>query len=448
MERIARETKNPAILRELFNALGNDPYVIAECLVRPILVDQLSDQIEDFDSARQSEMLFVDTPPFDYHVPEIAGGNTFAATALQSAASDSWAVTAKKGAPRPAATCCENQNNAVWTGTEMLVWGTDGAKPYAIAGGRYDPSTNSWRRIAQKGAPSRRIRFTSVWTGTEMIIWGGIDPKCCVDFFPTVGGRYNPLTNSWTPTATTGAPETRARHTAVWSGKEMIIWGGNYDFEPGEPGNGGRYDPSSDSWKPIKMKGAPMARTRHTAVWNGKYMIIWGGYGFRDLNDPLNTGGLYNPKKDTWKPVTTTGAPEARDFLYGSQAIWTGNEMIVWGGWREIPFSPLNTGGRYNPKTNSWSATTTTGAPSARSGHALVWTGQKMIVWGGNQALDAFDQYDPTNTGGLYDPSTDSWTGTTTTNAPSARTYLSAVWTGTQMMIWGGGKRTGGLYTP
>jgi N-acetylneuraminic acid mutarotase len=138
--------------------------------------------------------------------------------------------------------------------------------------------------------------------------------------------------------------------------------------------------------------------------------------------------------------------------------------MIVWGGWRKIPFSPVNKGGRYNPKTNSWSATTTTGAPSARTGHSLVWTGQKMIVWGGNQALDPyngpFDLFDLLNTGGLYDPSSDSWTVTSTTGAPSKRTAASAVWTGTEMIIWGGAvkfpgraffgsdKRTGGEYTP
>ena len=34
MERMARNTKQPEVLRELFEALGNDPFVIAECLAR------------------------------------------------------------------------------------------------------------------------------------------------------------------------------------------------------------------------------------------------------------------------------------------------------------------------------------------------------------------------------------------------------------------------------
>src|SRR3954470_23290342 len=41
MERIARDTKQPEVLRELFEALGNDPAVIAECLARPILAERL-----------------------------------------------------------------------------------------------------------------------------------------------------------------------------------------------------------------------------------------------------------------------------------------------------------------------------------------------------------------------------------------------------------------------
>ena len=41
MNRIARHTKQPEVLRELFEALGNDPVVIAECLARPLLAERL-----------------------------------------------------------------------------------------------------------------------------------------------------------------------------------------------------------------------------------------------------------------------------------------------------------------------------------------------------------------------------------------------------------------------
>ena len=41
MDRMARDTRRPEVLRELVRALGNDPAVIAECLARPVLAKRL-----------------------------------------------------------------------------------------------------------------------------------------------------------------------------------------------------------------------------------------------------------------------------------------------------------------------------------------------------------------------------------------------------------------------
>src|SRR5262249_44336270 len=41
MDRMAQHTKQPEVLRELFAALGNDPFIIAECLARPVLSERL-----------------------------------------------------------------------------------------------------------------------------------------------------------------------------------------------------------------------------------------------------------------------------------------------------------------------------------------------------------------------------------------------------------------------
>src|SRR5205809_1598438 len=41
MYRMAQHTKQPEVLRELFEALGNDPFVIAESLARPVLSERL-----------------------------------------------------------------------------------------------------------------------------------------------------------------------------------------------------------------------------------------------------------------------------------------------------------------------------------------------------------------------------------------------------------------------
>jgi len=153
-------------------------------------------------------------------------------------------------------------------------------------------------------------------------------------------------------------------------------------------------------------------------------MIIWGGV---DTSSYRNTGGKYNPSTDSWTVTSTTNAPSARWY---HTALWTGSEMIVWGGNSGVGY--FNTGGRYTPSTDSWTATSTTNAASGRTYHTAVWTGSEMIVWGGSAA--AIYQ----NTGGRYTPITDSWSATSTTNGPSGRTYHTAVWTGSEMIVWGG----------
>jgi hypothetical protein len=41
MERVASHTKQPEVLREIFAALGNDPFVIAERVARPVLTERV-----------------------------------------------------------------------------------------------------------------------------------------------------------------------------------------------------------------------------------------------------------------------------------------------------------------------------------------------------------------------------------------------------------------------
>jgi len=81
--------------------------------------------------------------------------------------------------------------------------------------------------------------------------------------------------------------------------------------------------------------------------------------------------------------------------------------MIVWAG--HAPGAVLNTGGRYYPGTDSWAATSITNAPTARDRHTAVWTGSEMIVWGGANLLPSEGYF---NTGGRYNPTTETWTAT------------------------------------
>jgi N-acetylneuraminic acid mutarotase len=119
-------------------------------------------------------------------------------------------------------------------------------------------------------------------------------------------------------------------------------------------------------------------------------MIVWGGT--PDGTNVFDTGGSYNPSTDSWTATSTINVPVARE---SHAAVWTGGEMIVWGGLGTGV--ALNTGGRYNPSTNTWTATSVTNAPVAREPYAAVWTGSEMIVWGGTP-----DGINALNSGGRY----------------------------------------------
>ena len=345
---------------------------------------------------------------------------------------NTWTATSTTNAPQP-----RYVHTAVWTGRRMIVWGGNGGPTYydnLNSGGRYDPTTNTWTATSTVNAPEGRWQHTAVWTGSQMIVWGGTGMSTYVN----TGGRYNPSTNTWSPTTTVNAPTRRQSHTAVWTGSDMIVWGGYNDFNFFK--TGGRYNPGTNSWTATSTISAPDARSAHTAVWTGTEMIVWGGGG--DWFG-MSTGGRYNPTTNTW--TTTNGnAPTARS---GHTAVWTGTEMIVWGGEEEnvvdLGSHQTNTGARFSPSTDTWAATRTSSAPSPRKDHTAVWTGTKIIVWGGYVRDENGNEY-LLNTGGKYDPAANSWTATSTANAPTGRDLHTAIWTGSEMIVWGGSNTTGG----
>jgi N-acetylneuraminic acid mutarotase len=106
-----------------------------------------------------------------------------------------------------------------------------------------------------------------VWTGTEMLVWGGSHRNGDDEINQVLreGAAYDPVKNSWRPMSIDGAPSSRFFHDAVWTGRQMIIWGG------------GEYDPLADRWTPLAWKRRPAGRGMHSAVWTGQGMMIFGG---------------------------------------------------------------------------------------------------------------------------------------------------------------------------
>lgn len=158
-------------------------------------------------------------------------------------------------------------HTAVWTGSSMIVWGGDGSISGLNAplgdGARYDPNTDTWAAVSTVGSPSARSWHSAVWTDSEMIVWGGWNGSSYLNG----GARYNPSTDTWTPLPVNSGPGPQAFHSAVWTGTEMIVVG---------TGRGARYSPSTNSWTLLPTAGAPQDRAHFSAIWTGSKLIAWG----------------------------------------------------------------------------------------------------------------------------------------------------------------------------
>jgi hypothetical protein len=336
-----------------------------------------------------------------------------------------WEPLPTRGAPSP-----RHDHTAVWTGSTMIVWGgaIPGMEKVTATGGVYDPATKGWTPTSTAGAPSARRAHAAVWTGSRMLVWGGSG----AEDLASGGGIYDPATDTWAAMAAAGEPEPRTMFTTTWTGTALVVWGG-FAAPTTVFGNGGIYNPASNTWSAVAGAGAPSPRFGHSAVWAGDRVIFWGG---QDLADWLDTGGMLAPTPPPggqWIGATgAAGAPSRRE---GHAAVWTGTGMLVWGGWNGGLYS--ETGGIFDPAGGAWAATSAAMAPAPRRGHAAVWTGAAMVVWGGYAGESDEITF---GDGGRFTPDGGggAWLPIPEVSTLSARRDHAAVWTGSEVIVWGG----------
>lgn len=340
-----------------------------------------------------------------------------------------WALAPATGSPPTA----RMLHSAAMAAGRMVVWGGYvGATSHVPTGtgGVYDPHSRTWSPTSPAGAPQALLRGVCVSLGDRVLVWGGHagDPAQPLND----GAIYDPLLDAWTPVSTSTAPTPRWGCTAVWTGSEVLVWGGaGYAGKRVHLGDGAAYDPATDAWRPLSDVGAPCARIPGHAVWTGTHMFVWGGNGGQGSDTVLGDGALYDPATDTWTPVATQGAPAARAY---HAAAWTGTHVLVWGGRTSLQhYDATDSGALYDPATDTWRHTSTIAAPCRRENYTATWTGTHLVVWGGQD-----DQGTALGSGASYDPAADVWTPCSPLGAPSARMCHSAVWTGRFVLIWGG----------
>jgi len=339
--------------------------------------------------------------------------------------SDSWLPVSPVGAP-----ITRTKFGSVWTGSRLLIWGGEGV-PLNHAGRIFDPANNVWSEMSTIGAPTPRHSHFTIWTGTHMFIWGG---QTGYQGPSNWGGLYHPESNSWFPTNRNDAPLPRGNAVAIWAGDRVIIWGGtehvdNLPAPMAYPSDGLVYSPTSDQWSRTSTVGAPDGRSSHAVVWTGSRMIVFGGSGSQGW---VTKAGSYDPLTDTWHPVA---APPGSDAWFHIVAVWTGERVIAWGSKPGIP--NYRYGATYDPSTDTWTPMSTVDAPPIRGNPDGVWTGDRMIIWGGQSLAVEPSQQPPS----IYNPATDTWVQGSVIGAPvgpMGRFGHATAWTGDRMIIWGG----------
>ena len=314
-------------------------------------------------------------PPFDpdnliaWVDPEVVvfSDNVFYA---YNPVTDTWRLVTTN----PSAYTASPSSKMVWTGTELVVWG--GYYTNATNNGfRYNPTTNTWSGIPVTNQPVSRLDFTMHYINGRIVVWGGTEPF--IGNFLNTGAMLDLATNTWITMTTVNAPLGRTNFASVQtSSNTMIVWGGS-GAGVGVHSDGGIFNPATNTWTATTNTNAPAARRNHTAVWSGTEMIVFGG---TDLNGTViyNNGGRYNPATNTWAAIAA--APVGR---VGHSAVWTGSRMLISNG---ISGSSNNNASwndsyLYNPATNSWA---TGGAPGVRlRNHKSILAGNIVIVMGG-----------------------------------------------------------------
>jgi hypothetical protein len=284
-----------------------------------------------------------------------------------------------------------------------------------------------WRRLA--AAPlSPRVGHSAVWTGGEMLLWGGRIPGGG----PRAdGAAYDPAGDRWRRLPP-GPLAGRSGHAAVWTGAEMLVWGGARPVRAGRSevalADGGAYRPATRRWRPI----APAPFAGDTALWTGTEMLAFGRVGAGA--EPRLGVAAYDPRTGRWRRLATSPLPAGDEFSVvlagGTLAAFTYRDSeracrgglldLAAGTWRAIGSCPLLPIMYPQP----------------------VWSGSRIVLltWGPEwfDGGEANPWPERVYSNGIYDPRADSWTRPAARPAGLQPGYGGRfVWTGREVLLWG-----------
>jgi hypothetical protein len=164
----------------------------------------------------------------------------------------------------------------------------------------------------------------------------------------------------------------RARPIVVWTGREVVVWGGCWtggqcdEENAGLLGDGAAYDPATDTWRALPP-GPLTAAVHGVGAWDGGRVVI----SVTDA-DPVLPGvrtAAWSPASGEW---TVLPDPPLAERRYAA-AVWTGTRLVVWGG------TDADDGAAFDPGTGTWAVLSRSPGPG-RSLHAMAMAGDRIYV--------------------------------------------------------------------
>lgn len=220
---------------------------------------------------------------------------------------------------------------------------------------------------------------------------------------------YDPAAKTW-GLAESRMPEARNHPTVISLGGKAYLLGGypqaccsSYPWPFGTTNNW-EYDPATDTWKTLKP--IPREFGAGGGVAYGGKIYLMGGTTTGQFNS-VGRLHVYDPAADTWTEKTPMKFPREH-----CRAVVIEDKIYVVGGHTKPVDAPNSQRTNraeveaYDPATDTW--TTVTDLPQPRGGIGIGYIAGKMIVVGGELAVNGTGAQ-PVTRVDIFDPATKEW---------------------------------------
>jgi N-acetylneuraminic acid mutarotase len=308
------------------------------------------------------------------HVAPVADG------AVWDAATGAWHAMA------PSPLSAREAAAGTWDGHDVFIWGGDNASEHPASyrmsadGALYDPEANTWRVLP--GSPlSARSRAEAIWTGPEVLVIGGGELDAPVSLPPAdlTAAAYVPSSGQWRslPTVPAASAGTPVGLSPAWTGQRLFVWVTSEvvrrsanEVSMNVRHVAASWAPGKTSWR--RLPGPPVPTYGATVTWTGTDLVFSGGTSCLPLMfcppEMLRPLPAYDPATGRWASLPAN----TRAGL--SPMAWTGAALVTPAG------NPR--GAALDPGAPHWLALPPfpLGEPD---GATAIWTGRQLLVWGG-----------------------------------------------------------------